>query len=481
MLREDREYSLNDYKLKPKQNEIVHFMLSRFSCLNNSQAGAGKTLVSLTAAQHCVNHSKTLQVLIVCPKAALSSFKKELNTKLNQPYSIYTATEYNVTEGSRYHLFCYSKLSYLEEWIKAHEGVPKILICDEAHKLNSTKTNTYKIMRGIRSQINIVYSLTATPLMNDLTELYHVINFTVPGFLGSYAQFEKNYLITQVVNKYFYGRKVKKKEVVGHKNLDHLSKRLDSIILGNKNKYNLDFQYKSIYLSEEEIDSYIKCAEGLETDLGEEKALSARLHDLQKVVDGSHPEFSKPYLSSKEKLLVTCISEIIQRNESVLIYTEYMDSFNRIVKVLESSKTYLNYDRLHFINGSIKLNERVKIENDMPKRSIVIITKAGTASINLQAANNLIFYNIPWSTGDTIQAIGRITRMDTEYDTQHVYFLEAIDTIDTYRRKTVESKVDLITMIFGEQSTFPTIDDDPIDLNKLKRYLLWKKGSKRVK
>lgn len=479
MLREDMEYSLNGFKLTPKQNEIAHFMLSRFSCLNNSQTGFGKTLTALTASQHCVNNSKSIQVIIICPKAAVSSFKNELTNMIKEPYSIYTATEYKVTEGARYHIFCYSKLSYLEEWISRNSDVPKIMICDEAHKLNNPKTNTYKILSSVRKRVNICYTLTATPLMNDLSELYHVINFTVPGFLGSYSQFEKNYLITKLETKYFYGKKIKKKVVIGHKNLEHLSKRLDTIMIGYQNKYNLDFQYRNIHLNSYEIDAYVECAEGLENDLGEEKTRSARLHDLQKVVDGSHPLFAKPQLASKEKLLVTTLREILSRNESAIIYTDYMDTFTRLTNILKISQHILNYSRLHFINGSVKLQDRVTIEKDMPLKSIVLITRAGTASINLQAANNIIFYNTPWSTGDTIQAIGRITRMDTVFDTQHIYFLEVMDTIDTYRRKAVESKVDLITEVFGEQSTFPTIEDDPIDMEKLKKYLLWKKSKRK--
>lgn len=479
MLRADREYSLNDYKLKPYQNETVDFMLRRFSCLNNSQTGAGKTLVSLTACQHCLNYSNTLQVVILCPKAALSSFKKELTNMIKAPYSIYTATEYKIVEGARYHLFTYSKLDLLVEWLDKNKGCPKILVVDEAHKLNSPSTKTYKTLSKLRKEFNVVYGLTATPLMNDLYELYYVINFIVPGFLGTKKAFEQQYLITKLVDKYFYGKKIKKKEVIGTKNLDHLSKRLTSILIGKKNKYNLDFQYRAIPLTDDEGMEYRECAKGLLNDVGEAKSMSARLHDLQRVIDGSHENFPKSRLCSKEKLLVTVLKEILDRNESTLIYVEYMSTFNRLLKVLKASKQILNYSNTYMICGEVKLEDRVKVEKEMPRRSIVLLTKAGTASINLQKANNLIFYDLPWSTGDTIQAIGRITRMDTKYDTQHIYFIEALDTIDTFRRKVIESKVSLITAIFGEQTTMPKVEDGDINLDDLRKYLLWRRRSRK--
>ena len=74
-----------------------------------------------------------------------------------------------------------------------------------------------------------------------------------------------------------------------------------------------------------------------------------------------------------------------------------------------------------------------------------------------------------------IQAIGRITRVDTKYPIQHVYFLEVTDTIDTYRRTMVESKVSYLTQLFGAMPTLPQIEEVKINLKELKRNLLWKK------
>ena len=123
MIRDDCNYSLNNYTLTDIQNTSVDFMLKRFSCLLNHQTGFGKTLISLTGCQHCLNHSNNLQVVIVCPKPAVASFKKELTNKLEQPYSIYTATEYKEVENARYHIFCYSKLSFLEDWLDNNSDI----------------------------------------------------------------------------------------------------------------------------------------------------------------------------------------------------------------------------------------------------------------------------------------------------------------------------------------------------------------------
>ena len=136
----------------------------------------------------------------------------------------------------------------------------------------------------------------------------------------------------------------------------------------------------------------------------------------------------------------------------------------------------MNYDSIKFITGSTPLEERVKLEKEMPRKTVVLMTQAGRESVNLQKANNLIMYNIPLSTGSVLQLIGRITRMDTEYKVQNVYTLEAIDTIDTYKQSLVSAKIELFERVFGEQSTMVKFDNDnfKLDTKLLKKKYLWK-------
>ena len=90
-------------------------------------------------------------------------------------------------------------------------------------------------------------------------------------------------------------------------------------------------------------------------------------------------------------------------------------------------------------------------------------------------------YNIPYSTGSILQLIGRITRVDTVYDTQNIYILEAVDTIDTYKQGLVASKIDLFEAIFGEQTTMPDFSDDKFDIDAslLKKKYLWKSRKRK--
>lgn len=472
LVKQSHDYSLDGYQLHDYQNQAVEFILSKFNVLLNLQPGTGKTLISLSAAYRCIQCSKDLQVVILCPKQAVSSFKKELSKKLKVSYSIHTTEESMSPQSARFHIFVYSRIEELVKYVSSHNN-PIMFIVDEIHKL-SNKTKTTEKIFSLRKRFNFVVGLTGTPLQNKPDGLYNIVNFVSPGFLKDFVWFSNNFLVYQTQYLYRNGRKVKIKKIVGLKNAEVLSNHLSKIVLTKTRSYNMDFQYRSCYMNDEERKEYVKAAKGiLDDDLDDKVVYSARLHNLQRVVDGSL--LKSNHLHSKEKLLIQSLSEVLSRNESCLVYCEYEDTYKRLVSIIEQYKYVLNYSQLHLITGKIKFEDRVKVESNMPLKSIVIMTRAGSASINLQAANNIIFYSTPFSLSDVIQAIGRITRVDTKFDIQHVYFLELCDTIDTYKRLMVESKVSTLQALFGDTPTLPKIEEFDIDYKELKKFLLWKK------
>ena len=95
------------------------------------------------------------------------------------------------------------------------------------------------------------------------------------------------------------------------------------------------------------------------------------------------------------------------------------------------------------------------MEEQIDTGTIVLLTQAGTESINLQKANTVIFYDIPFAIQTFIQMVGRVTRMDSKYDHQDIYLIEAEGTSDTYRRILLQMNGQLINQIFGKVNTLP--------------------------
>ena len=132
-----------------------------------------------------------------------------------------------------------------------------------------------------------------------------------------------------------------------------------------------------------------------------------------------------------------------------------MFHLNRIKYLLNETKQFTGVKQVLEVSGDINQKQREKVEEQIDKGTVVLVTQAGTESINLQKANTVIFYDIPFAIQTFIQMVGRVTRMDSKYDHQDIYFIEAEGTSDTYRRILLQMNGQLINQIFGKVNTLP--------------------------
>lgn len=59
----------------------------------------------------------------------------------------------------------------------------EVMVCDEGHRLkNVGGTKTMEALEACKARRRVI--LSGTPIQNDLDELYAVVSFVVPGFLG---------------------------------------------------------------------------------------------------------------------------------------------------------------------------------------------------------------------------------------------------------------------------------------------------------
>lgn len=480
--REDKSYDLHPkFKLFPEQRDAVDFILSKFNCIVGLQAGLGKSSVSITASLHVMRQSSSAVALILCPKSANSAWTKEFHG-FGLKYSICTTEEKAFVKGSRFYLFNYSNVDNAIKFLyKAKEANLKVLgILDEAHQLSSEKSQLATKVRAVRGLFAAVVALTATPLLNDIEGTFRLVDLIRPGYLGNLYQFRDRYLVRKErIQRVGKGRSRKVYEIVGYKNLEELKTRLDKLAIVRRLKYNLNFIYRECEMDEFEKSQYNRASAGMiDPDDTSVKEFSARLHDLQRVADGTYDEFPKDRMYTKIKLLLQCIKEIVDRGEGCLVYTEYESTYGTLSYWIKKYQSQLGVRNIYLITGKVPQEQRVAVEKGLSPKDVVVITRAGVQSINLQAVNNVVFYNTPFAVGWMIQGIGRVARMDTKYPEQNIYILEAKDTIDTYKRILVESHAQLIEAIFGKETNLPDLRSvEAADLAALKmqfkRRFLW--------
>lgn len=478
------DYNLSRNKtLKPEQQEGIHFILNNSPCILAFQTGLGKTLTSLTATLHMMKKDPELLCFIFCPLKALKAFETELIQTYGIIPSVLETDRQEIHKGSRFCIVTFSSLpKHLAVVKKCCEKNRIVAIIDEVHNIISETSSLAKQMKFLRPLFYNVIACTATPVENDLEKVFPLCNYVRPFYFGSDEwNFKHRYFKMQqktVHAKTRGGRHTTRNiwEIVGIKEPELLSAKLNKICIVRSVKYDVDFIYKQVEQTPEERAYYAKAAKGLmNLKDADEKQFVSRLYDLQRVVDGSSPEMERK-IYSKERLLAKVLQEIMHRNEAVLIYTELYDTVDKLTAVLNSNRKRIGFNRILYVTGKTPRPQRLLVEHQLGPKDIVIITAAGSESINLQKANNLILYDCPFNIKTCLQAIGRITRVTTEYSSQSVYVLEVCETIDTYRRMLMEERAAIIKQLLGASSTLPgevsRIDRE--NISKLRRLLLWK-------
>ena len=476
------DYTLSkEFPLKQEQNEMIDFAIRRPYAVISGQTGLGKTYTAVTLATQLMLKNRDLVTVVIAPPKALMSFEKELTEKLHVSYSMISTEKTFKNPNGRFLLVsntCIDKaIATFGELYKNH----KLLgIVDESHNgLQNPKSAMYKQFMQIRRIFCVLYFLTATSCKNNIEGMYWMITLLNPNLLGSWTNFRYNYLIlnrkkiTQTTkNRQKIQRTIE--EIVGYKNIEQLQAILNEIIIVRQRQYNLEFNYHTTHLNEIETKNYLNASGGKMSEKAKD-FWSVRLRDITYVVDNVSESIPQEEISNKEKLLLKVLLQNIRANKPTIIYCEYVSVLERLDYLIKAFRRDLGIKDTLIIKGGVSMNERKRIQNLISVDKPLLITSAGGESINLQKANAIIFYDLPYDIAKIMQIIGRITRVDTEFSKQYIDIVEAFGTTDTYKRLCMEKNMKLIESLFGKMNTLPytTYDNEQKFMSTLRRSLLW--------
>jgi hypothetical protein len=274
---------------------------------------------------------------------------------------------------------------------------------------------------------------------------------------------------------YRQGKRMYIWEVVGHQNLPELEARLKPIMLKRFREVDVRWDSIQVGLRPDEMERYIRATEGALAV--PRKEFAARLPDIQQVVDGSVVDALQldaptatymevkaaglalnegSQLSSKEQALLVYVTKVIQdMGTGCIIYSTFRKSLSRIRLLLKRHSKQVGHTKVWQITGDTSLAQREMVTKKFDSGHILLMTDAGGESLNLQAANTLVFYNLPWSIGKVTQVAGRIVRMDSVHPFMNIVVIEAVDTIDTYKTLLMYQHTDLITKLVGGDPNLP--------------------------
>ena len=205
-------------KLRPHQREGVLFLfqctmgLRGFEgqgCILADDMGLGKTLMSITLIWTLMNQSMVKgeaavrKVVVACPTTLVGNWDNEIKRWVGERCTTFPVKaepkiiirNFVQHRGKGVLIISYEtqrRYSKMFEPSKINTSCCcDLLICDEAHKLKNADSGLSKSLSLLPAKKRVL--LSGTPMQNELTEFFNMVNFCNPGVLGTHAEFRRKY------------------------------------------------------------------------------------------------------------------------------------------------------------------------------------------------------------------------------------------------------------------------------------------------
>jgi SNF2 family DNA or RNA helicase len=286
------------------------------------------------------------------------------------------------------------------------------LIIDEAQKIKNPNTETTKAIKSIKAKYKI--ALSGTPVENNLAELWSIFDFALPKYLKTLKDFTKNYAKDIEIQK-----DIQKIEKLKKITAPFMLRRLksDKTIAPDLPEKIIIDDYSTMTknqaaLYQNVVDESFRILDSEE----DQKGLILKLIISLKQICNHPRNYDKTSdidsaLSGKSQQLINRLDTILQRDEKVLIFTQYTQMGDILVKMIEDELLTTPL----YLKGSQSKKKRDEIvdsfQND-PKHKIFILSlKAGGVGLNLTAANHVIHYDLWFNPAVENQATDRAFRI----------------------------------------------------------------------
>lgn len=152
--------------------------------------------------------------------------------------------------------------------------------------------------------------------------------------------------------------------------------------------------------------------------------------------------------------------------QKVILFTEFVGTQVYLKELLESRGYSVS-----ILNGSMDIEERNNALNEFKTNtSIFISTDAGGEGLNLQFANIIINYDLPWNPMKIEQRCGRADRIGQQRDV-HIYNMIVRDTVESRVREVLEEKLSVIMKELGVDKYSDVLDGEVAECNFTDAYM----------
>ena len=447
------------------QTETVRKVLKQFRgrVLLADEVGLGKTVEAGMALKEYPLRGMAERVLVLVPPSLVGQWREELETKFDISCA---ATSDPLLREDPERFWAQPRIIASLALARRREHAERliaqsfdIVIVDEAHHLRDRSSQSHKLVDGLTKRFLLL--LSATPVQNNLIELYNLLTLLKPGIFKTQKEFRAAYMTAG-----------KPRQPANPERLRLLMR--DAMIRNTRAVVALKLPRRHaatrcVDPTPAELAAYQELAgliRALAADGSESRHRMAARHLLGAA--GSSPAAATAAIArfaarhggdpawqglaqrwaalgagAKEIALL----ELLARNpeEKKLVFIHHRESMASLADLL--ARNGVAFAR--FEGGLSGPDKDAAIAEFRERVPVLLCTESGGEGRNIQFCNTLINFDIPWNPMAIEQRIGRIDRIGQTREV-FVFNLVARGTVEEQVLRLLDEKINMFELVVGE-------------------------------
>jgi len=457
-----------EYQLRAVRRVLRDF---RGRVLLADEVGLGKTVEACLCLKEYVLRGLVRRALVLVPPGLVGQWRDELIGKFGiEPRVVdgeAARTDANVWDGDGVFVASLG-LVRLERHARRLRKVPfDLVVVDEAHRLKNRRTRSWKLVDALRSRFLLL--LSATPVENDLVEIYNVLSLLRPGLFSTEAEFRKTFVGSGP------GR--------APRDPGQLRGLLREVMIRNTRalaEANLPPRFAATLRAEpegEEAALHRDVSAAVKEALHAKRLRSATAGEILRALAacaGASTRLVERHLSSdlaaraasagpaaKDALLVDLLAK--RKGEKVLVFAGHRKALDHVLGVVERAGS-----RPALFHGSLSAGaKRRAVEAFAADADVLVASESGGEGFNLQFARTVVNYDLPWNPMRIEQRIGRVHRIGQARDV-FVFNLVTAGTLEEEILRVLDEKINMFELVVGEiDAILGRLGDDEKEFSEL--------------
>ena len=469
-----------DFKTKPYEHQLVALQRSydktNYGYFLEMGCGKSKVLIDNLAWLHVNKGLDT--AIIIAPKGVYRNWQvSEIPAHLpeNIEHEVYVwnpnpnkteakRLKAGIEERGKLRILLVNVEGFATQKVKKFvdlfvRGTPFLLAIDESTTIKNPKAKRTKALVALGKSASFRRILTGSPVTKSPMDLYSQCEFMDKQLLGfdSYFSFQGRYAITRTQRMGSHSFQ----QIVGYRNLDELSSRLETFSYRVTKEEALDlpdkiYTTREVSLTDDQHRHYMSLKEAAIAVLEDGELVSApavmtQLLRLQQVLCGHLMSDDGELVEIPTNRLSALLATVEEMDGKVIVWSRFRYDIKTIVAIL--AKTY-GADSVVSYFGDTSDNDRqtaVRRFQFEDARFFVANPQTAGYGLTLTAATNVIYYANDFNLETRIQSEDRAHRIGQKKSVTYVDLVTR-NSIDEHIVRTLRAKIDLSAKTLGEEA-----------------------------